>query len=297
MYTTTSLRTLYGKLTLDQSTENITTGDALMNDETREIVGMRDWPFSEKRINLATTANQQYVDLPYDFDKLVTVSVVIGSNRYVPQEAPSQAAWDEINQQTTTTTNYPQWFFVYDNRVYFYPIPSSTGSTVSLTYRARPVDLVLADYTTGTVTTDGTATVVGSGTTWTKLNVGWKFKITPSTTAATDGDGFWYEIASITNDTTIVLTRAYAGANVTGAAYTAGQSSILPEAYQDLPAYGAAVIYFTGLNPDIPRAEAMEVLRERKLKQLIKDHCTRTLDPVMNRTDESIINPNLLVTL
>jgi len=68
-------------------------------------------------------------------------------------------------------------------------------------------------YKTGTVTTDGTSTIEGSGTTWTGGNVsaGDIFTVV--------GDNAWYEVASVTDADTLVLTSAYAGANVSGATY------------------------------------------------------------------------------
>lgn len=66
-------------------------------------------------------------------------------------------------------------------------------------------------YTTGTATTDGTTAVVGIGTLWTtNCRVGDRFKI--------DSIGTYVTIATVTDDTHLVLSGVYAAA--TGAAYT-----------------------------------------------------------------------------
>ena len=72
----------------------------------------------------------------------------------------------------------------------------------------------MSQYNTGTVTTDGTATVEGTGTTWNGGNVsaGDLFRVV--------GHNATYEVASVTDADTLVLTSAYAGANVSGATYT-----------------------------------------------------------------------------
>lgn len=77
--------------------------------------------------------------------------------------------------------------------------------------RARPwrwllkqgVIALAAQYTTGTVTTDGTATVMGSGTTWTSAMEGRRFK--------TDDFEEAYVIDSVVGPTEITLSSPYQG--------------------------------------------------------------------------------------
>jgi len=68
-------------------------------------------------------------------------------------------------------------------------------------------------YQTGTVSvTNGSNQVVGVGTSWlANVNVGNIFTI--------PGSGAWYEVASITDDTHLVLTANYGGATAAGSAY------------------------------------------------------------------------------
>jgi hypothetical protein len=75
----------------------------------------------------------------------------------------------------------------------------------------------MSQYVEGTVTTDGTNTIVGVGTLW-----------VANVTAGTDsflipvdngGDGVVYDVVTVTDDTHIVLSGAYGGDNVSGVGY------------------------------------------------------------------------------
>lgn len=65
-------------------------------------------------------------------------------------------------------------------------------------------------YRTGTVTvTNGSKTVTGVGTLWTSaVNVGDAFALVDANLNPTDA---WYEVESVTNNTTLVLKQSYAG--------------------------------------------------------------------------------------
>lgn len=71
----------------------------------------------------------------------------------------------------------------------------------------------MSQYITGTVdVTNASATITGTGTLWlSEIAIGDLFIVV--------GDGVSYEVASITNDTTIALTAPYAGTTATGASY------------------------------------------------------------------------------
>ncbi len=72
----------------------------------------------------------------------------------------------------------------------------------------------MAQYKTGSVTVSDSATVEGSGTTWTGGNVN------PGDIFTVIGDNAWYEVASVTDADTLVLTSAYAGTPASGVSYT-----------------------------------------------------------------------------
>ena len=70
----------------------------------------------------------------------------------------------------------------------------------------------LPSYSTGTVTTAGTVTITGSGTSWlTNIKAGETFHIS---------GGDYYHVLSVNSDTSLTLTKAYAGADGAGQSYT-----------------------------------------------------------------------------
>jgi hypothetical protein len=80
----------------------------------------------------------------------------------------------------------------------------------------------MAQVNSGTVTTDGTAVIVGSGTDWlTSVQplLGGSNAPSFSISALVGGDGAAYDVISVASDTSLTLSSAYAGANVSGKAY------------------------------------------------------------------------------
>lgn len=133
-----------------------------------------------------------------------------------------------------------------------YTMVFSTGEErqVTLTNAATTVtwtDPILSDATTAAQVgaEDGGSIVTASGTTFTQDMVGRYIRIT-ETTAANGGDGFWYEIGEYISATVIVLTKPYTGVAIAAgtAAYTIGQMSPIPEAYDIAPVYRAAAVYW-----------------------------------------------------
>jgi len=131
------------------------------------------------------------------------------------------------------------------------------GNLITLRGRLQTRDLSITDYTAGTIVSvaNGGTAVVGDSTTWTADMVGRYIQITP-TTAAKGGDGFWYEIGSYTSATSIGLVKPYEGVSIAGgaAAYTIGQCSVIPEAYDVGVVQRSAAIYWDNQN-DLARAK------------------------------------------
>lgn len=221
----------------------------------------------------------QFYDLPNDFDRLISVNMLVGSNLYVPKEAPTREFWDNLNV-TTYTSNYPEWYFIFNGQIGFWPTPSSADLTITYSYDQLVRDLSVADYTTGTVAvTSGSVYVTGSGTTWTIAMIGRWIQITPSDSATASGDGFWYEVAAVSSTTSLTLTKPYGGATVSGGAYTLGQVSLLPDAYQDMPVYWACHIYYSSVQPEPDRANNFFGIYERMKKSLEDEFSNKSSSP------------------
>lgn len=222
------------------------------------------------------------------------MTVTIGGVLWQPVECTSKSRWDYLNT-ITFYQDFPSEFFVYNGQVGIWPNPSSSSNTITMNYKTRITDLSQADYTTGTVAiTTNTTTVTGSGTTWTQAMVegGW-IRVSHSATDAANGDNQWYEISSITNATTLVLKNKYTGATVTGGTYTLGQTSILPEDYQDLPLYRMGIIYYTTRFPDRDRAQMYQKLWDEGEQKLNEEFGSKTSSVVLQDKEVAMLNPNL----
>lgn len=302
MLSFTSRRNLFGKLALNTSATNLTLGDELMNEFDREIVSDKRFNFRNTSSTDTTVASQQFYDLPNDLGSLINVTVVVGSTRYVPKEITSRRQWDIINQTTTTTSDTPDFYYLdkQTGQVGLQPIPSSAGNTMTLNYQRNFKDLSIADYTTGTIVTatNGSTAVVGDSTVWTAQMAGRWVRFTDSDTANT-GDGYWYEISSVTDATNLTLVKPYKGTSIAAgsATYAIGQMSLIPEAHQKLTIFKALWIYFASIQPEPTRATLYKNLYKEGRETLLQDQLNKSSSPVMSELrDENINNPNIFVT-
>lgn len=301
-------RNLYGVLSKNTSAANLLLGDQIANDDYRSICAVKDWPFLERLRTLTTIASTQNYPLPYDCDQVREISVEIDDQTCVPKMSPDRAHWDFLNS-SSYTSDIPEWYFVFSGQLYLWPIPASAGNTINVTQKTRVIDLSVADYTTGTITTatKGSTAVVGTGTSWTSQMVGRWIRITYSDTAKT-GDGLWYEISEVADTTHLTLVRAYGGTSIATAtaAYNIGQMPLLPEAYHDLPWIKSAGRYWE------KEADARGVtflanhgnfgegggLPTGRIADLVKNWSSPNTSMVLDDgLGNKIINPNLTVML
>lgn len=283
----TTLKNLYGSLTNNTEADNLTIGSQWLNDGVRRIVAMPyNWDFLEKTGTDVTVASQQAYQTPYNYEKLNSVTVTVGTYKYPVKEVSSLEYWNKLNLVTSFTSTYPQWFFIQDGTLKLWPTPSAADQTITFNYKVAVRDLSNADYTTGTVTlTNGSTTVTGAGTTFTAAMVG---RYIQSTT-----DGFWYEIAGYTSATVITLRKKFNGATAAGLAYTIGEMPALPEAYHDLPVFFAVSQYWYQ-NNNAARGQQYERLFNDGIARLIKDHGIKTASVAIGE-ELTIINPNFLI--
>lgn len=295
----TQLRTDYGVDTKNTASANLTYGDGVMNDFHRRLLARADWPFLHRLRTTTTAAATTFVPLPYDVDQVESVFVTVGSTRYNPKPAPSRAFWDKLHY-SSTSSDTPEYWFVYNGEIGLWPTPVTAGSVISINAKIRAVDLNVADYTTGTITTatNGDQTIVISGSTLTYPMVGRWLRITADD--GTDaGDGVWYEIASITSTTELELVRKYGGTSISGGsqAYTIGMMPLLPEAYHDLPEIYGAYRYWMK-EQDSQRAKGFKALLDEGLKDLSATYSVNDLSMIADDgEDDYIINPNLTISL
>lgn len=274
MLSYTGRRNLFGQLVNDSTTATLSFGDTIMNDYEKQVLSSRPWWFVMRyNSDVLTVDGTQFYNVPFNYRKIDTVTVTSGTTNYNVQKCPSREFWDRLNFTSTPQSTWPQWYFIIDGQIGFWPIPSTDDLPINFFYEARFKDLSIADYTTGTIVTatNDSKAIVGSGTFWTDQMVRW-IKITEANTDNT-GDGAWYEIASIDSATTLTLKAVYQGNSIAAgsAAYTLAQISQLPEAYQSLPVYHACFMYFSSINPKMDRATMFKAMRDELMAQMVQD--------------------------
>lgn len=249
MLSFTGARAMFGSLTNDSTSANLTLGDTFINDSIRAVLSLRPWAFLEKTETIDTVASQQRYEIPNSLkDSLTDVYVTIGTNIYAPLPVVSELDWKVILESALGEGDQPVYWYREGTKVYFAPTPATAGSTITFRGRERARDLSIADYTTGTIVSvaNGGVAVVGNGTTWATSMAGRFIRITESDTAL-KGDGRWYEIASVESATTLTLKKPYEGTTIAAgaAAYTIGQMMPIPEEYDIAPVYRAVALYYT----------------------------------------------------
>lgn len=137
------------------------------------------------------------------------------------------------------------------------------------------------------------ATLTGSGTAWTTNMAGRWMKVTVSASNTTSGDDGWYQIKSVESATSLTLLNDYQGQDAVGAAYTIGETSILPEDYQDLALWRALRIYYTSIVPNRTQAEHFAALYEEGKAVLDFEFSSKSTNPVLTPQNAPVFNPNL----
>lgn len=234
------LYTNYTDHTSDTTAANLTIGKARINDTNKELLGLHDWYFAEKTATFTPTSSDYTYDLPYDYGRMVTVTIEVGDIVYSLEEVPSHDEWQRIQiLRDVQTSDIPEYYHITGDSLEIYPVPSTTASTPTgkFYYIKRVADMLSADYVTGTaVATNGSVNIVGTGTTWTTAMAGRYFKI--------NSDTRWYELLTFGSTTTFALKKAFQGLTVTTTAYTIGEMSIIPEDYHSLLWYQPVAQYW-----------------------------------------------------
>lgn len=248
------------------------------------------------------TIRSRMQPLPYDVDLVESVAVNVSNTRYTPRPAPNKNFWDQL-WFNDYTSDIPEYWYSENGKFGLWPRPATDGNVVTLTCKIRVSDLNVADYTTGNIdiVTNGSVSVTGAGSpAWTAPMAGRWIRITHSNTAASSGDGEWYEISSIESATVMTLVRPYGGRSLTtgaAASYTIGQMPLLPEAFHDLPELFGAWRYWAK-EKDTERATMFKDLLQDGVNDLFSTYGFSDLSMVVDDgDDDEIINPNLTIRL
>lgn len=256
--------------------------------------------------SIMTTAlsigGQQFYRMPPNYSKLKDITVTVGVLQWTLTEILTRQEWDNLNV-FPYYASIPSKFFIFPGgdrggQIGIWPIPSTTGNTLTFNYKFRIPDLSIADYTTGTVAvTSGQTTVTGSGTSWqVTTNQGnesrW-IQIAPNATAANSGDNLWYQVASVDSATSLTLYQPYQGTSVTSGTYTIGQMPLIAEDFQDMPVWKALNYYYTSIVDNPKKAEEHLVTYNTKLRLLEEYSGSNTLNVNLSPQRAFRGNPNL----
>ncbi len=301
MLSTTESRNLYGKLTNNESTDNLSLGDTLITSETKRLIAKIGGNLLETEAVGTTIANIQTYQLPNRLKKLKGVTITEGTTIWPVYESPSIKHWQEINSTGTSwTSDIPSWYRIFNRQIKFNPIPASSANVITYTFDKRYAEQGIADYTVGSIgtATQGTTTVMGnasgSTTAWTDSLEG-RFILITKTNNSNSGDGEWYEISRISNATTMILRAPFEGQNIVNgtAIYTIGEIAPLPDGFHELPVYRATETYWA--KNDQNRV-AYFTNKAKQLEDELFNANLATDNVVAEETDEIITeNPNLFI--
>lgn len=203
-----------------------------------------------------TTIGVQFYPIPANVSKIKNSTITVGQLVYTPAPIQTIQEWTQLNA-LPYTSNIPNYYFIYNNQVGFFPIPSSSNQLITFTYKARVPDMTFADVTAGTVAlTAGSNSVTGTSTSWNTtalfpLNVDLSFFNLMLIPTPPKGDGYPYPIERFTSDTALLLNLPIVAAPAaSGVSYTIGQVPLLQEDFHDMLVYGALKVYFSSIRKD-----------------------------------------------
>lgn len=252
---------------------------------------------------ISSVGVQDYA-IPANISKIKNDTITVGQLRYQPKAIMTREEWDMVNF-LPYTSDIPNYFFIWNENLSIFPIPSTTGNILTFNYKTRVSDLTFADYSTGTIAAagavSGSVSVTGSATSWIATG------LYPQNTDVTFynlyikfnppyGDGIWYQISQFNSDTTLTLVNPVVNApNITAATtYVIGQMPLLSEDFADMLVYGSLEIYYTQIKKDPEKAQMNGKLYADRLA-LLEDYAGTKQVDVDLEGEPQYVNPNLFL--
>ena len=248
-----------------------------------------------------TTVGVQAYPIPANVSKVKNDTITVGQLVYTPAPIQSIQEWTMLNA-LPYTSDIPNYFYIYNNQVLFWPIPSTSGNVITINYKGRVPDLTFADYSTGTLSgiAAGSNAITGVATAWNStgaypLNTDLTYfnlfiKITPPT-----GDGIWYQIERFISDTSLLLKSPIQNApSTTASSYVIGQLPLLQEDFHDMLVYGSLMTYFSSIVDNDKSYKKYEALYGTRL-QLLEAYAANKSVNVDLGSQPIPNNPNLFI--
>lgn len=252
-----------------------------------------------------TTIGVQAYPIPPQVSKIKNDTITVGQLVYTPAPVQTIQEWTMLNA-LPYTSDIPNYFYIYNNQVNFWPIPSTSGNIITFNYKARVPDLSFVDYSTGTLSgiATGSNSITGASTSWNTtgtypLNTDLTFfnlflKITPP-----KGEGIWYQIQSFQSDTALTLIQPIQNApSTTATAYVIGQMPLLQEDFHDMLVCGPLMVYYSAIVKDKERYAQFKNMYDIKLMLLEAYAGTKSVNvdlgsqPIPNNPNLFIYAPN-----
>jgi hypothetical protein len=247
---------------------------------------------------IATVGVQAY-PIPATISKIKNNTITVGQLVFTPAPIRTIQEWTMINALPYTST-IPNYYFIYQNQVLFWPIPSSSGNVITFNYKARVPELTFADYSTGTLSSIavGDNQITGTATTWNTvgtfpLNTDLSMFNLALKITQPSGDGIWYPISRFTSDTDLLLASPIQNApSATASAYIIGQLPLLQEDFHDMLVYGALQTYYSSIVSNDSAFKKYKTLYDERLV-LLEDYAGTKSVNVDLGTQPVPFNPNL----
>ncbi len=188
----------------------------------------------------STVANQIYYPFRPGFSKLTSLVVNVGTYKPPLTIVGSEDEWNAL-QQVPVTAAWPTKVYPRRDDFGLYPTPQIVY-TMTISGIWIPLNMTVDDYKAGTIAwTNGSAAIVGTGTTFTAAMVG-------SWIGGTDSNGIFnsnlYRVATYTNATHITVDRNVIDTTASGLTYIVGQSPEIPEDLHQFIPYRVAATYY-----------------------------------------------------
>lgn len=245
-------------------------------------VGVRDYP------------------IPANISKIKDATITVGQLVFTPKPVQSRTEWDYVNT-LPYVSDIPQFFFIWNNTLGIWPIPSTSNNVLTFNYKTKVPDLSFSDYSTGNITTAtaGSFVVTGTSTSWNTtgafpLNTDISFLNLCLRIDPPYGDGLWYPIQKFNSDTSLNLLLPLVNTPAISASstYTIGQIPLLQEDFHDTLVYGALQIYYSTIVKDPDRYQMFKGLYDERLS-LMADYLGTKQVNLDLESEIYLVNPNI----
>lgn len=218
------------------------------------LAKMRNYK-TQKPFPFSTAATVQYYYYPVGMVNFESAQITIGSFNYPLEPINSQRSWDALNAIQIQPSAIPQFIFPRRDDFGIWPVPQAIYSG-TMNYHYRDHSLLVDDYTTGTIAlTNGSATLTGTGTTFTTGMIGRWLQITDVTNPQY---GYWYRIGGFTSTTVMALDTTYQGTTTSGVTYRIAQVPEFPDEGHICLLHGVLADFYGNSRDDADRAIQFE---------------------------------------